>query len=53
MENLGRGYTVRYTTLDDLVRAFNKADKLGKLREKLSYYQRSQLLIRDEEGAND
>ena len=38
MEVLRRGYTVRYTTLDDLVRAFRRADKLGKLREKLSYY---------------
>ena len=53
MEVLRRGYTVRYTTLDDLVRAFRKADKLGKLREMLSYYQRAQLLIRDEGGAND
>jgi DNA replication protein DnaC len=54
MEGLRRGYTVRYTTLDDLlVRAFRKADKPGKLREMLSYYQRAQLLIRDEGGAND
>jgi IstB-like ATP binding protein len=40
MEALRRGYVVRYTTLDDLVRDLRKADQLGKLREKLSYYQR-------------
>jgi len=50
MEVLRRGYMVRYTTLDDLVRELRKADKLGELREKLSYYQRAQLLICDEVG---
>ena len=50
MEALRRGYMVRYTTLDDLVRDLRKADQLGKLREKLSYYQRAQLLICDEVG---
>jgi DNA replication protein DnaC len=50
MEALRRGYVVRYTTLDDLVRDLRKADQLGKLREKLSYYQRPQLLICDEVG---
>jgi hypothetical protein len=29
MEVLRRGYAVRYTTLDDLVRALRKADMLG------------------------
>jgi len=50
MEAIRRGYVVRYSTLDDLVRDLRKADRLGKLREKLSYYQRSQLLILDEVG---
>lgn len=50
MEALRRGYVVRYTTLDDLVRDLRRADQLGKLREKLSYYQRPQLLILDEVG---
>jgi DNA replication protein DnaC len=50
MEAKRRSYVVRYSTLDDLVRDLRKADRLGKLREKLSYYQRSQLLILDEVG---
>ncbi len=50
MEAIRRSYVVRYTTLDDLVRDLRKADQLGKLREKLSYYQRSHLLILDEVG---
>jgi DNA replication protein DnaC len=50
MEALRRGYVVRYSTLDDLVRDLRKADQLGKLREKLSHYQRAQLLILDEVG---
>jgi len=50
MEAVRRGYVVRYTTLDDLVRDLRKAGQLGKLREKLSYYQRSHLLILDEVG---
>jgi DNA replication protein DnaC len=50
MEALRRGYMVRYTTLDELVRDLRRADQLGKLREKLSYYQRAQLLICDEVG---
>lgn len=50
MEALRRGYLVRYITLDDLVRDLRKADQLGKLREKLSHYQRPQLLICDEVG---
>ena len=40
MEALRRGYMVRYTTLDELVRDLRRADQLGKLREKLAYYQR-------------
>jgi DNA replication protein DnaC len=50
MEAIRRGYVVRYSTLDELVRDLRKADRLGKLREKLSYYQRSHLLILDEVG---
>jgi len=50
MEAIRRGHMVRYTTLDDLVRDLRRADQLGKLREKLSYYQRPQLLILDEVG---
>jgi DNA replication protein DnaC len=50
MEALRRGYLVRYSTLDDLVRDLRRADQLGKLREKLAHYQRPQLLICDEVG---
>lgn len=50
MEALRSGYVVRYTTLDELVRDLRQADQLGKLREKLSYYQRPQLLLCDEVG---
>jgi DNA replication protein DnaC len=50
MEALRRGYLVRYATLDDLVRDLRRADQLGKLREKLAYYQRPQLFICDEVG---
>jgi DNA replication protein DnaC len=46
MEALRRGYLVRYTTLDDLVRGLREADALGKL----SQLQRPQLLILDEAG---
>lgn len=45
MEGLRRGYMICYITLDDLVRDFRKADRLGKPRVQLSYYQRPQLLI--------
>lgn len=31
MEALARGYLVRYTTLDDLIRSLREADALGKL----------------------
>jgi hypothetical protein len=31
-----RGYLVRYTTLDELVRSLREADALGKLKPKLS-----------------
>jgi DNA replication protein DnaC len=48
MEALRRGYLVRYSTLDDLIRALREADALGKLGTKLAYYQRAQLLICDE-----
>lgn len=50
MEALARGYMVRYTTLDDLVRGLRKADALGKLAGKLSQLQRPHLLILDEAG---
>jgi DNA replication protein DnaC len=50
MEALGRGYMVRYTTLDDLVRALRKADALGKLANKLTQLQRPHLLVLDEAG---
>lgn len=48
MEALARGYLVRYTTLDDLIRALREADALGKLGTKLAYFQRAHLLICDE-----
>ena len=48
MELVGRGYMVRYITLEDLVHDFRKAEFLEKLREKLSYYQRAQRLMCDE-----
>jgi DNA replication protein DnaC len=50
MEALRRGYLVRYTTLDDLVRSLREADALGKLKPKLSHLQRPHLLILDEAG---
>jgi DNA replication protein DnaC len=36
MEALARGYLVRYSTLDDLVRGLRHADALGKLPSKLA-----------------
>lgn len=33
MEALARGYLVRYTTLDDLVRGLRHADALGKVNQ--------------------
>ena len=50
MEALARGYLVRYTTLDDLVRGLRKADALGKLANKLAQLQRPHLLVLDEAG---
>lgn len=50
MEALRRGFLVRYTTLDDLVRSLREADALGKLRQRLAQLQRPQLLILDEAG---
>jgi DNA replication protein DnaC len=50
MDALRRGYLVRYTTLDELVRSLREADALGKLKPKLSHLQRPQLLILDEAG---
>ena len=50
MEALARGYLVRYTTLDDLVRGLRHSDALGKLNSKLAQLQRPQLLIVDEAG---
>jgi DNA replication protein DnaC len=50
MEALARGYMVRYTTLDDLVRGLRKADALGKLSSKLAQLQRPHLLVLDEAG---
>lgn len=50
MEALRSGYLVRYTTLDELVRELRQADQLGSLRQKLSHYQRPQLLVCDEVG---
>jgi len=43
MDALARGYLVRYTTLDDLVRGLRHADALGKLAQ----LQRPHLLIID------
>jgi len=50
MEALARGYLVRYTTLDDLVRGLRKADALGKLSNQLAQLQRPHLLAIDEAG---
>jgi DNA replication protein DnaC len=50
MEALARGYLVRYTTLDDLVRGLRQADALGKLNNKLAPLQRPHLLVIDEAG---
>jgi DNA replication protein DnaC len=50
MEALARGYLVRYTTLDDLVRGLRHADALGKLANKLAQLQRPHLLLIDEAG---
>src|SRR4051794_9772167 len=47
MEALARGYLVRYTTLDDLVRGLRHADALGKLPSKLAQLQRPHALILD------
>jgi DNA replication protein DnaC len=48
MEALARGYLVRYTTLDDLIRSLREADALGKLAARLAFYQRPHLLVCDE-----
>ncbi|HEX7841041.1 MAG TPA: IS21-like element helper ATPase IstB [Kofleriaceae bacterium] len=50
MEALARGYLVRYTTLDDLVRGLRHADALGKLNNKLAQLQRPHVLVIDEAG---
>jgi len=50
MEALARGYLVRYTTLDDLIRGLRHADALGKLNNKLAQLQRPHLLLIDEAG---
>lgn len=50
MEALARGYMVRYSTLDDLVRGLRHADALGKLPSKLAQLQRPHVLILDEAG---
>ncbi len=50
MEALARGYLVRYSTLDDLVRGLRHADALGKLPSKLAQLQRPHVLILDEAG---
>ncbi|MBD0283778.1 MAG: ATP-binding protein, partial [Thermoleophilaceae bacterium] len=50
MEALARGYLVRYTTLDDLVRGPRQADALSKLSNKPAQLQRPHLLIIDEAG---
>jgi DNA replication protein DnaC len=50
MEALARGYPVRYTTLDDLVRGLRQADALGKLNNKLAQLQRPHVLVIDEAG---
>jgi DNA replication protein DnaC len=50
MKALARGYQVRYTTLDDLVRALRLCDALGKLPGKLVQLARLHLLVIDEAG---
>jgi DNA replication protein DnaC len=50
MQALARGYLVRYTTLDDLVRGLRHADALGKLNTKLAQLQRPHVLVIDEAG---
>src|SRR3954469_6704281 len=47
MEALARGYLVRYSTLDDLVRGLRHADALSKLPGKLAQLQRPHALILD------
>lgn len=47
MDALARGYLVRYTTLDDLIRSLREADALGKLGTRLGFFQRPHLLICD------
>src|SRR4051794_4258073 len=47
MQALARGYLVRYTTLDDLVRGLRHADALGKLNTKLAQLQRPHVLVID------
>jgi len=50
MEALARGYAVRYTTLDDLIRSLKLCDALGKLPSKLAQLARLHLLVIDEAG---
>jgi DNA replication protein DnaC len=50
MDALRAGYLVRYTTLDDLVGDLRTAERLGKLRQKLTQLQRPHLLVCDEVG---
>jgi DNA replication protein DnaC len=50
MEALARGYQVRYTTLDDLVRGLRLCEVLGKLPGKLAQLTRPHLLVIDEAG---
>lgn len=50
MEALARGYLVRYTILDELVRGLRHADALGKLNSKLAQLQRPHVLVIDEAG---
>jgi hypothetical protein len=50
MEALARGYLVRYSTLDDLVRGLRHADALGKVPSKLAQLQRPHLLMLGEAG---
>jgi DNA replication protein DnaC len=50
MEALGRGYQVRYTTLDDLIRSLRLCEAIGKLAGKLLQLGRPHLLVIDEAG---
>lgn len=44
------GYTVYFTTLDDMVRNLKEADAIGRLARKMKTYTRPNVLVLDEVG---